>query len=190
MTSPQDEAAERAALAQLRQILVGPEQTQLNQLQHRLDDDELAAQHVSRVLPEAIVLREQDVELTKALAPMIEESLKVSVRKNPQNLVDAIFPVMGPAIRKSIAENLRALLQSFNRTLEHSLSMRSLKWRLEALRTGKPLAEIILLHTLLYRVEQVFLIHASNGLLLQHVAAKSVEAQDGDMISAMMTAIG
>ena len=48
------------------------------------------------------------------------------------------------------------------------------------------------MRSLLYRVEQVFLIHRSSGLLLQHVAASSAEAaetKDPEMVSGMLTAI-
>ena len=81
------------------------------------------------------------------------------------------------------------MLESLNTTLEHSLSWRSLQWRLDARRTGKSFAEILLLNTLVYRVEQVFLIHRPSGLLLQHLMAPGVPAQDPDLVSAMLTAI-
>src|SRR4029434_1356780 len=68
-------------------------------------------------------------------------------------------------------------------------SWRSLRWRLDARRTGKSFAEIVLLNTLVYRVEQVFLIHRPSGLLLQHIAAEGISVQDGDMVSGMLTAI-
>jgi OOP family OmpA-OmpF porin len=70
-----------------------------------------------------------------------------------------------------------------------STSLRGLKWRLEALRTGVPFAEVVLLHTLRYRVEQVFLIHRQTGLLLQHVLAESAHVPDAEMIAGMLTAI-
>jgi OOP family OmpA-OmpF porin len=81
------------------------------------------------------------------------------------------------------------MVQSMNRTLEHSFSLQGLKWRLEAWRTGKSFAEVVLLHTLLYRVEQVFLIHRETGLMLQHAAAGATAVQDTDMVSGMLTAI-
>jgi outer membrane protein OmpA-like peptidoglycan-associated protein len=59
----------------------------------------------------------------------------------------------------------------------------------EAIRSGRSFAELVLSKTLVYRVEQVFLIHRETGLLLQHVVAESVEAQDADMVSGMLTAI-
>jgi OOP family OmpA-OmpF porin len=81
------------------------------------------------------------------------------------------------------------MVQGMNQTLEHSFSAQGLKWRLEAWRTGKSFGEVVLLHTLLYRVEQVFLIHRETGLLLQHVVAGTSSIQDADMVSGMLTAI-
>ena len=93
------------------------------------------------------------------------------------------------AIRKAIAASLSSMLESLNQTLDHSLSWRSLQWRVTALRTGKSFAEIVLLNTLVYRVEQVLLIDRDTGLLLQHVTSSAVKAQDADMVSGMLTAI-
>lgn len=178
-----------AQFAELRTLLVGPEQRQLRALQTRLDDPATQAREVSRVLPTAVELRINDPHLKRALAPTIEESLSASVRRNPQPLADALFPIIGPAIRKAIAATLSGMLESLNTTLEHSVSWRSLRWRLDARRTGKSFAEIVLLNTLVYRVEQAFLIHRPSGLLLQHVSAPGAAVQDGDMVSGMLTAI-
>ena len=96
---------------------------------------------------------------------------------------------MGPAIRKAIAHTLASMMESLNRTVEHSFSWRALQWRWTAFRTGKPFAEIVLLNTLEYRVDQVFLVHAETGLLLQEVWSEPRPARDTDQVSAMLTAI-
>ena len=178
-----------AQFTELRTLLVGPEQRQLRALQTRLEDPAVQARDVSRVLAAAVELRTNDPHLKRALAPTIEETISASVRRNPRPLADALFPIIGPAIRKAIAATLSGMLESLNTTLEHSLSWRSLKWRLDARRTGKSFAEIVLLNTLVYRVEQVFLIHRPSGLLLQHVTAPGAPVQDPDLVSAMLTAI-
>jgi outer membrane protein OmpA-like peptidoglycan-associated protein len=175
--------------AELRTLLVGPEQRQLSALQTSLNDPVAQARAVSRVLPTALELRTNDPHLRRALAPTIEEALSASVRRNPRPLADALFPIIGPAIRKAIATTLSGMLESLNTTLEHSLSWRSLRWRLDARRTGKSFAEIVLLNTLVYRVEQVFLIHRPSGLLLQHLTLSGTSSQDADMVSGMLTAI-
>ena len=175
--------------AELRSLIIGPEQQEIRALEARISDPGRVARDVSAVLPEAVLLRKHDPQLTRALAPTIEEAITNSVRKNPQPLADALFPVIGPAIRKAIAASLSGMLETLNRSLEHSLSWRSIQWRLTALRTGRSFAEVVLLNTLVYRVEQVLLIDRRTGLLLQHVTEGSTPAQDADMVSGMLTAI-
>lgn len=176
--------------AELRSLLLAPEQSRLEQLQEQVEHLDLNAHNLNRVLPDAIALRgETDHRLTYALTPHVSEALGVSVRKQPHMIVDAIAPIMMPAIRQAIANALRSMVQSLNQTIEHSLSVRSMQWRLEALRTGKPFAEIVLLHTLCYQVEQIFLIHAQTGLLLAHAAGGAVAVQDQTLVSGMLSAI-
>lgn len=166
------------------------EQSELDNLHRRLNNTSIQADDVSRVLPEAIILRSrQDKQLTEAMVPTVEEAIETSVKQNPAVISNAIFPIIGPATRKAIATFLEATLQSINHSLEYSLSPKSFKWRLEALQTGKSFAEVALVRALVYRVEQVFLIHKHTGIVLQHVVAEAVAAQDADLVSAMLTAI-
>ena len=187
--TPAADAAHASDFAELRSLIVGPEQRQLHTMQARLDDPAIQARDVSRVLPVAMLLRKDDPQMTRALGPTVEEALTASVRRNPRPLADALFPIFGPAIRKAIAASLSSMLESLNQTLDHSLSWRAFQWRLTALRTGTSFAEVVLLNTLVYRVEQVFLIDRDTGLLLQHVTSNAVNAQDADMVSGMLTAI-
>ena len=177
------------SLDELRALLVGPEQRELMALQSQLLDPAMQVRTVSRVLPDAIAMRADDTQLARALAPSIEFAVTSSVQRDPRPLADALFPVMGPAIRKAIVHTLASMMETLNRTVEHSVSWRAVQWRWTAMRTGRPFAEVVLLNTLQYRVEQVFLIHRETGLLLQHLSASVVAAQDGDQISAMLTAI-
>ncbi len=178
------------ALDELRELLLKPIQAQLDELQRRLDTPDLHAKDVSRVLPEAISIRSQrDKKIEMALEPITEKTIKSSIKRDRKALVDALFPVMGPAIRRAIASAIQGMVQSFNQILEHSVSINGLKWRLEALRTQKSFAEVVLLHTLIYQVEQVFLIHRETGLVLHQVATKTVIADDPDLVSSMLTAI-
>jgi outer membrane protein OmpA-like peptidoglycan-associated protein len=189
-TPPALQTSPTETLEVLRHLIFEPEQSQLRQLQERLDNLRVRPEDVSQVLPEAVLHRaRQDNQLTNALLPTVEEAIQSSVRRNPRTLVEALFPLLGPAIRRAVAHRLRSMIASLNQTLAVSVSLRGVKWRLEALRTGVPFAEVVLLHTLRYRVEQVFLIHRQTGLLLQHVMAESVRVLDAEMIAGMLTAI-
>lgn len=174
----------------LRALLLGDEQASLRALADKVGDRTKLTRSVATVLAEAIAIRAgQDDRLMRVLAPLINEGLQQSVRKDPQTLVDALYPIIGPAIRRSVGEVLADMMQSFNRALEQSFSPRALKWRLDAWRTGQSYAGIVLLNTLVYRVEQVFLIHRETGLLLGHVSSEHAAVQDPDMVSGMLTAI-
>ena len=183
-----DERAEDE-IASLQAILLGPSARRLDALQARLEDRAARAEDVGEVLPQVLIRHADNPALARALTPPIERAITSSVKRNPKPLADALFPVMGPAIRKAVAASLAAMMESLNRTLEHAVSWRSIRWRLEALRTHRSFTEIVLLHTLLYRVEQVFLIDRRSGILLQHVQAGSAALQDADMVSGMLTAI-
>ncbi len=54
-------------------------------------------------------------QLAASLAPLVEDAITSSVHRNPQPLADALFPVMGPAIRKSIEHLLASMMEAFNR---------------------------------------------------------------------------
>src|ERR1700693_2830600 len=180
------------AYEELRHLIIAPEQEEIADIQERLDDRAKRTEDVRSVVAEAIIMRREkhgDRDLAQALAPTVQETLRESVRRDPHPLADALFSVMGPAIRKSISEALRGMLESFNEALEHSLSARGIKWRIEALRTGKPFAEIVLMHSLLFRVEQVVLIDRPTGLVISHVVARQIATQDASMVAGMLSAI-
>ncbi|MEM9483331.1 MAG: hypothetical protein AAGA83_06520 [Cyanobacteria bacterium P01_F01_bin.116] len=172
------------------------ESSELRQLQKLLLGDDLESlsqpnvNAVAEILPEAILTaQKQQKTMTSAAVPTIEAAIQASVNQNANVLSEALFPIIGPATRKSISAAIGNLVQSLNQTLEHSLSPRSFRWRMEAWQTGKSFAEIVLLRTLVYQVEQVLLIHKETGLILQHVVKDAVTVQDPDMVSAMLTAI-
>lgn len=180
------------ALQELRSLLLSEEQHEIVALRERLESPERRAQDVSAIVAEAIEMRRAqggDRALSAALTPTVEEAVRESVRKDSHVLVEALFPVMGPAIRRSVAEVFRSTVESFNQVLESTFSIRGLQWRLEAMRIGRPYAEVALLHSLVYRVEQVFLIHLKTSLMLQHVVDPAAATQDADMVSSMLSAI-
>lgn len=166
---PEPAPARPDELGELRQLLIGPE-------------------IVSQVLPEAI-RSAKGKALREALEPVFEKAFAGSVKKNPQALVEAISPIMIPGIRTSIAGAIREFAEGLNQIVEKSASFRAIRWRIESMVSGKPFTEILLARSLLYSVEQVFLIHRRSGLLLAHAAAKGAVLKDADMISGMLTAI-
>ncbi|OQX13501.1 MAG: hypothetical protein BWK73_12015 [Thiothrix lacustris] len=177
-------------IAQLRHLLFGKDYDALLALKAQFESSERYTTSVASIIAEAIQQREsRDGSISAALAPTVEQALTHAISRDPKRFADVLYPVMGPAIRKSIQQALNEALENFNRLLEQSLSVNSWRWRFDAWRTGQSYAHIAMLRTLVYQVEQVFLIHRDTGLLLQHVVSENVTSKDPEIISGMLTAI-
>ncbi len=177
-------------LAHLRKLLLGSEYQDLLKLQREFSNHSHTSEKISQVISEAIAIRcKQDNSVSQALVPSIEDAIRVSAKRDPTRLANALFPVMGPAIRESVAETISAMMQQVNQLLENSLSARSVKWRINAFRTKRSFAEVMLAETVLYQVEQVFLIHRESSLLINHLTSANAIVKDPDMVSSMLTAV-
>ncbi|MBT8077761.1 MAG: OmpA family protein [Gammaproteobacteria bacterium] len=177
-------------LDELKSLLFGAEKQVLDSIQERVQKPETRVVDVADVLPEAVRMsHRQGKELVRNLRDPVGQCIKESFHAEPQEYADALYPVMGPAIRKSITQTLRAFAQQINQTVEQSVSARGLKWRFEAWRAGVPFGEYVVQKTLLYRIEQAYLISRENGLLIEHVHHDASRIKDSDAVSAMFTAI-
>lgn len=185
-----EDILELGKLNELRILLTGLTQQELERLQKLIRDPHEFAEEMSELLPYSIrrLIEKGEISLD-TLLPFVEDAMHKSIQKNPQKLADILFPVMGPAIRKAVSEDMKKLIASVNATLESGLSPTSLKWRLQAMFSKRSFTEIVLANTYVYHVSQVFLIHRQTGLLLhQEVANEKVE-MEADMVSGMLTAI-
>lgn len=177
-------------LDELKRLLFGDEQRSLSELEQRVENPTTRAQDVATVLADSIRLEsERGSDLSGALRKPVNDCIRLSVQQDTEVFADALFPIMGPAIRKSVMETFKELIQRLNETVETAFSWQGVKWRVESLRTGVPVTELALRDTLEYRVEQVFLIHRDTGLLIRHAAREDLPGHDSDAVSAMLTAI-
>lgn len=177
-------------LDQLKELLFGAEKEALDSIADRVESRDVRTVDVADILPEAIhQSHKKDSELVESLTQPVGECLQRAFRDDPQTYGDALYPVMGPAIRKSIMHALRGFTQQINEAVEHSISPKGLRWRWQASRAGVPFGEFLLQKTLRYRVEQAYLISRENGLLVGHVHHEASKIKDSDAVSAMFTAI-
>ena len=178
----------------LRELLVGDERRALAAARARIAELERAQNDLPQRLPgaavEALRSGKDNARVAGALAEPVAQALGSAVQNNRQSIVDALFPVIGPMIRKAIAEALRGLVGNLNDAIESSFTPRGLKWRLEAWRAGVPYAQVVLKHRLAYAIDHVFLIERGSGLVLGHASAPGLPPLDTDAIAGMLTALG
>ena len=178
-------------LNELRKMIIGLDTEDLRRLATLVNDPESFSEEISELLPNSIKIMLDRGKVSYAeLIPVIESALKDSIKKNPHTLSDILFPVMLPAIRKAVAEDIRNMVNSLNTTLEHGFSLKRIGWRFKAIFSGVSYAEIVLSKAYIFRVRQVFLIHKQTGLLLNSASNNGDSiTKDDDMVSSMLSAI-
>ena len=140
-------------------------------------------------LPDLLRRAQRDDRLARALEKPLAQGLERIARTQKVLLISVLFPLIGPIIRRSIAETMSQLIKDMNRAVEHSISPTGLRWRWEAFRTGVPFTQVVLKHTLRYRVEHLLLVNNDGGLLLAHVANVDAELADSDAVAGMLSAL-
>ncbi|MBS0199466.1 MAG: hypothetical protein JSR70_03360, partial [Proteobacteria bacterium] len=96
----------------LRNLLLTPESSRLDVLEEKLAETNAHFATVPDLLAEDIERNLEDGQRTRlgdALAEATTGSLELAVRRKPETVVNAVYPVIGPAIRRSIAEALREM---------------------------------------------------------------------------------
>lgn len=180
-------ADEIQRLRELLAVADAESQAQLAQRVSRLETD-LAELPVA--LPDALRQADQrGPQLASALETPLQRSIEHLARKRRDLLAQALYPVLGPAIRKAVTEALRQLVENLNQLLESTFTARGMRWRMESWRSGMPYAQVALRHLLRYRVEHLFLVQNGSGLLLARGQITELVGRDTDAVAAMLTAI-
>ena len=172
-------------LATLRTLILGQDHSIITQ-SIRKDAKSIVADVITEALRDR---QKKDHSVDKVLQPFVEDSVKNSVAHNSEQMVSSLYPLVGSLVRKSVAAFLSDFMEKTNQLLENSLTIKGLKWRLKARRSGVSYAQYAASQTFAYRVEHVFLIHRETGLLLNTIALDDVDNSDADIVSAMLTAI-
>ncbi len=176
----------------LRQLLLEQERGRMDALQDSVGKATARFERVPDLLAEDIeasLRAGKRSRLANVLSEASADSLEIAVRRRPQAVVQAVYPIIGPAIRRSLSDALRQMADDLDRALSDTFSPRALLWRWEAWRSGTSYAQVMLRHTTRYQVEHLFLIAPESGLLLGHLTASGLPVLDADAVAGMFTAI-
>lgn len=127
-------------------------------------------------------------EIPETLGPTITEALAEQIKNSKDQVVEALYPIMGKMIKKYISQEINLLTERINKQLEDSFSAKSWKRKFRSWFGGVREEELLLSElSSVSQVEQVLVIEKDSGLLIGQYA--KTETIDKDMISGMLTAI-
>ncbi len=173
----------------LKSLLLKEELEVLNQLKSKLLSEEQFTDEVAKVLSSAIKRSQKtDPQLEHALEKPIKKGVLRAFSESKQSIIDALLPIMGQLIRKTVTNSIKQFVSDINRAIEQDFSIKSLKWRWQAKKAGITYPEMLFQKTIRYQVTDIFLINKDNGLLIEHAGSDDL-LKDNNAISAMLTAI-
>jgi len=127
-------------------------------------------------------------EIPETLGPTITEALAEQIKNSKDQVVEALYPIMGKMIKKYISQEINLLTERINKQLESSFSAKSWKRKFRSWFGGVREEELLLSElSSISQVEQVLVIEKNSGLLIGQYA--KTETIDKDMVSGMLTAI-
>ncbi len=173
----------------LKSLLLKEELEVLNHLKDKLLSEERFTDEVAKVLSNAIKRsQKRDPQLERALEKPIKSGVLRAFSESKQSIIDALLPIMGQLIRKTVTNSIKQFVSDINRAIEQDFSIKSLKWRWQAKKAGITYPEMLFQKTIRYQVSDIFLINKENGLLIEHAGSDDL-LKDNNAISAMLTAI-
>ena len=169
----------------LKDILFAEDSVYIEKIAHRIENLENTIndkqKFSSKVDPIILQqLEEFKTSIPVTLGPTITATLKAEINKNKDEVVDALFPILGKMIKKYIAHEIKMLSEKINRQLSFQDKVKS--WFGSSSRKQEIINELVESH-----IEQVLLIEKESGLL--KASYSITETIDEEMISGMLTAI-
>jgi len=176
----------------LRTILLEQDWEERKQLTEKLEDldDQLNTRDrfEEKVRP---ILEDQQEHFKKnfpvLFGPQITATISKQIRDSQDEVVDALYPIIGRMIKKYITSEIEKLSEKVDDQMEIAFSYEGWKVRIMAWVSGTPQNEVVLSKLLDSKIEEVFIIEKNSGLLLGSFSKH--QSVDQDMVAGMLTAI-
>ncbi|QHI37878.1 hypothetical protein IMCC3317_32610 [Kordia antarctica] len=160
--------------------------SKIKQLEELINEQQKLSSKINPIIDKK--LEEFTKQIPKTLGPTITKTLAEQIRNSQDQVVEALYPIMGKMIKKYISQEISLLTERINKQLEDSFSANSWKRKFRSWFGGVKEEELLLSQlSSISQVEQVLIIEKNSGLLIGQYT--KTETIDKDMISGMLTAI-
>lgn len=167
----------------LRELLLAEDRGRIDSLSEEIILKEKLAKRVSPLIDEKILdLRENFPEY---FGNTITETIKVQIRDSQDEVVEALYPIMGKMVKKFIVAEITKLSDKINKTIKEKFSITQIIKRFIKGKSND--AGVVLEEVFEPIIEEVFVVEKDSGLLSGSYSRGNIA--DKDMVSGMLTAI-
>ncbi|MBD0850331.1 cell envelope biogenesis protein OmpA [Maribacter arenosus] len=181
--------SEKDRLEILKDILFTDDREDIDKIADRIEfleqaynDREKFAKRVDPIIENR--LDEFTKKMPHTLGPTITATLKKEIQNHKDEVVDALYPVLGKMVKKYVAQEIKVLSEKIDNQLSF---ISAWKRRIRAFFGGSKEKELLLRDLASEKIEQVLLIERDSGLL--KASFSRTDTIDEEMISGMLTAI-
>ena len=138
----------------------------LEDVLERAGSTERLTASVADILDEALRRAEinKHAELSQSIAPAVVATVRSELRNSQDEMVEALYPIMGRLVKAYVASAIKDLSDQINRRLEQNPVM----LRVQSLTTGRSMSELALAGTQDFELKELYLIRRGSGELLAH----------------------
>lgn len=169
---------------ELKDALLKEDRAALQRLQNILDEPEKLSEKVSPVLEQRLAIFKET--FPQEYKSIIEKLISEKLANSKEELLEAIYPIMGKLIKKYTALQFELLRERIDQKMKFGIWHR-IKNKFMVAFTGIDSDEIILSDLMDVSIENVFIIQKNSGLLI--ASTNDNPALHDDLIAGMMTAI-
>ena len=168
---------EREKYAELNKDIKALQKKIEEDLDHRtIPDDEIQqiVTHIVQIMPEK-------------LGPAITQTLRVQIKESRNEVVQALYPIMGQMIKSYVQKEIQILTEKIDEQFDKVFSLEHLILRVKAFFGGAKYSEMVMAKYLTPEIEEVFIVEEGSGLILGSYSKH--KSLDEDMVAGMLTAI-
>lgn len=157
----------------------------LDTLSETLEKREKLSEKVDPIIQQKLNTFVEEIPVT--LGPTITKTLKEQIENSKEQVVEALYPIMGKMIKRYIQNEIKLLSENINKKVNNTFSIAGLKRKVQSIFTGVKESDLIIAESNKAAVTELFVIEKGSGLLLGNYS--TTETMDKDMLSGMLTAI-
>lgn len=188
-------------LIKLKELLLTEDRDFAQQILQKLDHLEETV-YIDKNLSEKvnpIIDRKIDIfieQIPEKLGPTITKALSEEIKNSQDQVVEALFPIIGKMIKKYIQQEIKTLSDNINNQVQDTFSVKKWQRKFKSIFTGRSENEIILSELGKPEIQQIFIIEKGSGIIIaSHTKTDSTNGEntnetiDEDMVAGMLTAI-
>ena len=183
--SPSDNKKKDNRFDLLRELLLEEDREKINALSQEILVREKVSARVDPLIDEKIEdLRKNFPEY---FGDTITETIKTQIRDSQDEVVDALYPIMGKMVKKFIIAEISKLSENINQKVKKTFSFKEVFNRFKRRASGVSEGDAILQDAFQPKIEEVFVIEKDSGILIGNHSTGNIANKD--MVSGMLTAI-